>query len=338
MPKPFLTYDQQLQKLRDKHMVIHDDADAKNILHRYSYFALITGYKDLLKNPTTKNYKDGTCLEDIVALYQFDEQLRELTLRYLLHIERHIRSVLSYAFCDKFGEGQASYLSLQNFDISFASNAYEVRNLIGKYLNPLIMRPTKYPYIEHHKQKHHNVPLWVLVNALTFGTISKMYEYSKPQVKSVVSMEFDGINESQLQMILEVLTDFRNVCAHNERLFTHRCAKHDIPDLPLHSKLNLPKNGQEYKFGKRDYFSVVLAFRYMLPNSDFLKYKLQLSKLADKIVSETQQITEQELYNTVSLPTHSTEASENIGFIQSCCFANTGSNTVQDGYAITLTM
>ena len=100
MPKPFLTYAQQIQKLKDKNLVIPDKPSAAAILHRYGYFALITGYKDLLKNRTTKRYLDGTTFDDIVAIYRFDEQLRELTFRYLLHIERHIRSSLSYSFCD----------------------------------------------------------------------------------------------------------------------------------------------------------------------------------------------------------------------------------------------
>ena len=96
MPKPFLTYAQQIQKLKDKNLVIPDEPSATAILHRYGYFALITGYKDLLKNRTTKCYLDGTTFDDIVAIYHFDEQLRELTFRYLLHIERHIRSSLSW--------------------------------------------------------------------------------------------------------------------------------------------------------------------------------------------------------------------------------------------------
>ena len=75
MPKPFLTYLQQLQKLKDKNLTIEDDAAATITLHHYGYFALISGYKDLFKNPTTKDYRDGTTLDDIVALYRFDEQL-----------------------------------------------------------------------------------------------------------------------------------------------------------------------------------------------------------------------------------------------------------------------
>lgn len=302
MPKPFLTYDEQLQKLKDKHLNIADEVYAKDMLHRYGYFALITGYKDLLKNPTTKNYRDDAAFEDIVAIYQFDEQLRELTLRYLLHFERHIRSILSYAFCITYGENQSTYLTPQNYDTSSPAKATEVAKLINKYLKKLIEKPTSYAYIEHHKQHHRNVPLWVLVNALSFGTISKMYEYSKSQVQSAVSVEFEGINEPQLRMILEVLTDFRNVCAHNERLFTHKCARHDIPDLPLHQKLSIPKSGQQYICGKRDYFSVVLSFRYLLSHKDYLAFKSQLSKLLDKVVAENQQIAMPRLLDIMGLP------------------------------------
>lgn len=302
MGKPFFTYEQQIQKLRDKNMVIDDEAIVEDGLRRYGYFALVSGYKDLLKNPTTKNYYDGTTFQDIVAVYQFDESLRELTLRYLLHIERHLRSSLSYAFCEHFGDSQAAYLSSSNFDTSTASKKSEVNRLITHHLSKLTSKPTNYPYIEHHKRAYKNVPLWCLVNALTFGTLSKFYEYSKPQVQSSLSKEYEVINEGQLKQILEVLTDFRNVCAHNERLFTHRCAKHDIPDLPLHKKLSLPKRGKEYIYGKRDYFSVVLSLRYLLPHKDFLSFKAQLSKLMDKLVMGNQQITMEQLLEMMGLP------------------------------------
>lgn len=84
---------------------------------------MITGYKDLFKNPTTRNYRDGTTIEDIYALYQFDERLRELTLHHLLHIERHLRSVLSYAFCTFFGEHQSAYLDPENKEMTRRSES-----------------------------------------------------------------------------------------------------------------------------------------------------------------------------------------------------------------------
>ena len=60
MPKIFLNYDQQIEKLKnEKNLRIDDTAYAKEILRQTSYYSLIGGYKDIFKNPTTKKYKDG---------------------------------------------------------------------------------------------------------------------------------------------------------------------------------------------------------------------------------------------------------------------------------------
>ncbi len=48
MPKPFLTYRQQIDKLKgEKGLQISDEQYAEDMLRRNSYFALITGYKHL---------------------------------------------------------------------------------------------------------------------------------------------------------------------------------------------------------------------------------------------------------------------------------------------------
>lgn len=71
---------------------------------------------------------------------------------------------------------------------------------------------------------------------------------------------------------LKVLTLYRNVCAHNERLFSFHTYI-DIPDTLIHKRLNIPKNGSKYICGKNDLFCVVIAFRYLLPQPDFLMFK-----------------------------------------------------------------
>lgn len=91
MPKIFLSYDQQIEKLKnEKNLQIDDEAYAKEILRQTSYYSLIGGYKDIFKNPTTKKYKDGTKFEDIVELYYFDESLRQLFLKYLRFLYKGI--------------------------------------------------------------------------------------------------------------------------------------------------------------------------------------------------------------------------------------------------------
>jgi len=51
-----LNYDQQIEKLKnEKNLLIDNEAYAKDILKQTSYYSLIGGYKDIFKNPTTKN-------------------------------------------------------------------------------------------------------------------------------------------------------------------------------------------------------------------------------------------------------------------------------------------
>ena len=300
MPKPFLSFDDQIHYLiTNKNLVIADPAYAKSMLQQIGYFGLIGGYKTPFKNPTTKKYSDGTRFEDIVALYKFDENLRELFLKYILQIERHIRSLLSYYFTEKYGEQQTHYLNPANYttDPRFLR---DVARLIST-LNNLANHNSDYPYINHQRQAYGNVPLWVLVNGVTFGSLSKFYSFLTPDLKTKVAKHFDKVNTRQLEQFLSVITKFRNVCAHNERLFSYQ-TRNDIPDTLLHSKLAIAKRGTQFVCGKHDLFSLVIAFRYLLPNDDFKKFKASLCRILRHYLSATNSLPENTLYGYMGFP------------------------------------
>lgn len=113
--KPFLTYEQQVEKLRSKELKISDEEYAVCLLKKYSYFDLISGYKSPFKMKNGK-YKANVAIEDIYALYCFDDKLRALILRYVLKIEKHIKSLISYSFCEEYGEDQSQYMNVTNFN------------------------------------------------------------------------------------------------------------------------------------------------------------------------------------------------------------------------------
>ncbi|MCC8106895.1 MAG: Abi family protein [Clostridiales bacterium] len=302
MAKCFLTYEQQIDKLiNEKGLLIADREYAENVLKRTSYYSLISGYKDLFKNPTTKAYRDGTRLEDIVALYDFDRMLRELFLSYILRVENHIKSLLSYAFCEKYGESQNAYLNKQNYNYSGRRNKADIDKLVDHVLAKYVTRNTDYHYINHARTVHGNVPLWILKNALTFGNISVMYSVFPQDIQFKISSEFQGINESQLKQVLRYLVRFRNVCAHGERLFSYRNVE-SIPDFPIHNKLQIPKNGNQYIYGKHDLFAVIITLRYLLPREDFRELKRRLTRLIDNHSKNQQGITQTELLKKMGFP------------------------------------
>jgi len=300
--KPFLTYEQQLDMLIDeKNLVIVNRQYAEKILKQISYFSLVSGYKELFRNPSTKKYKDGTTFEEIVALYKFDESLRELFLKYLLVIEQQMRSLLSYYFAENYGEDQKHYLSHTSYNY-IPKHANGINQLIST-LKDIATSSTNYHYVTHQRIKYKNVPLWVLVNVLTFGSITFMYRYLPQKIQIPISKNYDKVNEKELLQYLQVLTKFRNVCAHSERLFSYR-TKNDIPDTSLHLKLRIPKKGTQYIYGKNDLFSVVIALRYLLEKEDFNQFKRRLGRIISKFVSDTTHITEIGLLNKMGFPSN----------------------------------
>ncbi len=301
MLKPYLNYEQQINKLvKEKGLIISNRDYAKEMLINVGYFSLIGGYKNLFINPMTRKYEVPTTIEDVVALYQFDESLRQLTFGYLVKIEQKIRQLISDSFCATYGESQSSYLSPLNYtqDPGKAADVNKLINILYYNANT----NTDKAYLVHQRNTYGNVPLWVVTKILTFGQLSKFYSLLQSKQQSAISIEYNHISEKNLGRYLNDLTLFRNVCAHNERLFSFRLIKVEFPDTPLHKKMNLPKKGSQYLIGKKDYFGLVIALRYLLLPQDFRNYKRELKKLIDSYCRKSQRLSKQDLLKQMGMP------------------------------------
>lgn len=302
MAKTFLTYEQQIQKLQiEKKLTISDASYAKDILSKLSYYSLIGGYKELFKHSPSNQYIRGVTLEEIVAFYYFDESLRTLFLKYILHVERNMKSTISYHFCKKYGEAQTEYLNPCNYTVT-RKNQNDISRLIYS-LQKTISLPSHYKYITHHSKEYGNVPLWVAMNAFTFGQVSKIYQYIPNDVQCKISADFGTLTERQLHQFVTVIARCRNVCAHGERLYDFHI-RETIPDMPLHSKLQLTQKNRQYRQGKQDLFAVVIALRYLIDNSEFKKFKLELLRLIKKVLKDCPHITETRLLQEMGFPPH----------------------------------
>ena len=78
-PKKFSSFSDQVSWISDeKGIKIKDREYAEEMLRQIGYFPLMGGYKHLFRISNTKKYKAGTSFEEIVSLYKFDAELREL--------------------------------------------------------------------------------------------------------------------------------------------------------------------------------------------------------------------------------------------------------------------
>ena len=89
-PKQILTIAQQVQSYIDAGMVITSRADVEKTLKSVGFYRL-RGYSFHLYDNTSKKYVPGTKFEDILKLYQFDQELSALVFPMISKIEVALR-------------------------------------------------------------------------------------------------------------------------------------------------------------------------------------------------------------------------------------------------------
>lgn len=274
--KRFLTYDEQISFLSEqKQLIIEDQEYAKRILFQTGYFALVNGYKRIFKNPQTNKFQVGVRFEDVYGMYCFDRNLRSILLKYILICEQTIKSSLSYHFCQIYGEDQKAYLNPINY-LQSENHSRIIKKLIQK-MSAQLNENSSYYYIRHYVKRYQSVPFWVLVNTLTLGQVSKMYSCQKSRVKIQICKDFGEIRENELERMLSIMTKFRNVCAHNDRLFNFK-TQDALPDLLIHQMLQIPRRLGRYCCGKEDLFAQVIILKMLLQEEDFEWFYTELKQ------------------------------------------------------------
>ena len=265
--KQFLTYDEQITFLEEKKgLIIPDKEYARKILLKIGYFPLINGYKEVFKESNNDQFKRGTTFEDIYELYSFDNDLRNIFLKYILVAERNIKSSLLYHFCKEYGDLQSDYLDVNNYD--YTGKKKSVINKMVKIMSGQLRYDSDYVYIRHYMTVYQYVPLWVLMNVLTIGQLSKIYASQKGRIQIKVCQDFGPLKINELGKMLAVMTKFRNVCAHNDRLFDFR-TKDALLDRNIYERLQITKEKGRYKYGKNDLYAQVIILKLFLSDEDF---------------------------------------------------------------------
>lgn len=250
MSKEFKTIDELVSILDTRGVAT--DANTKAALERESYYAIVNGYKtpfldfEAMRSAPEDVYQEGTKFEWIYDLFLFDRELRTVTFKYLTRAEALMRSAVAYAFSEAH-PGKDDYLDRANFckpsdylvPKSFKGNKVA---LYGRNLNDLMKRLNNKltvthgtrSFIKHYLRQHGGVPLWVLANDLTFGNIIHFYqllqEHDRRKACSIIARcterkpERGALTERKLLRSANVLSHYRNICAHDERLY---CATYD---------------------------------------------------------------------------------------------------------------
>lgn len=228
--KDFKDYPQLIQTLKDRGLIVADEKKAIDFLKQVHYYRLSAYFipfqypKDSAQKDT---FKDNVTFEDIANLYCFDSELRELFFSYVGNFEILLRAQLSHIHAKKFNpfgyveNPQSLKRELRNKDIflfyEFISQANKEKKRSGE------------EFIKHIKEKYgiDDLPLWALVEILSFGAMSKFFKLMQlaEQLEFLEFLKMKNIRVSVFENWLETLAYVRNICAHHGRLWNKNLVK-----------------------------------------------------------------------------------------------------------------
>lgn len=298
-------------------------------------------------NPNEDFYKRGTKPEYLESLYLFDSALRNLFFPYLLKIEESLKTILVDSFYNTYSHKdlhkESEYFKRKYYKLDEVSSwsvheksGYKYISISAVQFDSNIMNAKPYKktfdnakiyddyivnvYKEMGKQRSKNssiskylnehtyIPMWVLVNLLTFGNVNKLFQIQKTNVQTKVldyygirSHTTDDYNHYVINVIniLNILTLYRNICAHNERLYCYDI-KMNIDDSFMNYLDLFPEKGDvvaarqntrrlnnniKNRLNRRRKGLPTLLFglKLFLTKSDFKRIKSELNKELNKL-------------------------------------------------------
>ncbi len=212
-----MNIDEQLENLKAIGLKIDDEDYARQILNDISYFRLIKAYGLGLKRKNT-NFDGSVSFEQIVELYLFNANFRQLLFSMIERIEINLRCRLANHFSNTYGV--LGYEEPVNFNDT---------NYHKEFLEDIeneILRNSKAPFVKNFKNNYADgkIPFYALVELFSFGTLSKFYKNMKPQDKKTVAQIY-GVGYTYLESWIEHIAFVRNICAHYGRLYNVNLAK-----------------------------------------------------------------------------------------------------------------
>lgn len=299
MIKEFKTIDQQIDILRKKGLIIDDEARTYDILLKENYFFL-NGYRHLFMNsPTDKTFISGSTFSELYSLFLFDRYSRNIFFKNLLIIENRLKSVISYQMSKKYGYKEKDYLNAKNFTKD-PEKKRRVHDVIEKMKRQIRINTSRHNATLHYLNNYGYIPLWILVKVLSFGMVCELYSILKDEDKLEIATIF-GLSKEYLEDFLPILSNYRNLCAHEDIVFDHKTER-VIPDTEYHKRLNIFKMDDEYIYGKNDIFAVIIIFKFLLEDDEFRLMLKEFDYEFEKLDARIDSIPVEKILDTMGIP------------------------------------
>lgn len=257
------TYEEQLEILMDRGLIIDNEDECLDVLHSINYYRF-TAYLLPFKN-ADNTFCQNTSFERVYGIYEFDRKLRTLLFSVIEEIELYLRTQLAYYFAHKYGA--LSYLCPSHFNEKHNHTKF-IEN-IKKAIN----EHRKTPIVLHHNDKYNGkFPIWVIVDFLSIGNLSYFFADLNINDKKHIARELFNTKYTYLESWLQCVTILRNICAHYSRLYFTK----------FNFQPKLPKSPFDYEHDSL--FAQLLMLKLLYTNSN--KWNIQFITSLESLIAQ----------------------------------------------------
>jgi abortive infection bacteriophage resistance protein len=250
--KPAKTFQEQVQLLQSRGMIIDNEQEAIFYLQHLNYYRLTAYWLPFEIDHTTHLFKPNTTFSDVLKVYVFDRELRLLLLDGIERIEVSVRSQWAYYLGMRHG-------SHAHLDPTLFDERYNSDNLVSKLTDEV--RRSKEDFIQHFLTNYMETlpPIWAVCEVMSLGLLSQWYRSFKPsKTKREISRVYD-LNADVLSSWLWRLSVVRNFCAHHSRLWNRQFITH-IKFPPVHANTI---SSQFVQNSRKIYNTLVIVLYFM---------------------------------------------------------------------------
>lgn len=218
------TIEEQIQKLKDRGLIICDEEKAKEVLMDIGYYrfgSYLFPYELTYpsKKDRTHKLKNPTHFEDALDLYYFDSDLRMLLLRYITRIEINLRTYITYYVSNQY----------KNNPCWFVDNSVMRDNFINSFDTEIYTdKFKKHPVIADHHKKYPEdtyAPAWKTIEHMTFGAVFQLFlSFTDHEVQSAIAKHYNIDKLTIFTSYFNAIRYLRNQCAHGDVLFDMKFA------------------------------------------------------------------------------------------------------------------
>lgn len=235
--------DEQIAKLKSRGMTINNKEKAKECLLDIGYFRLGFYWFPFentypRKVNRTHEFKEGTCFEYAIRLYYFDNDLRNILLKYINRVEINFRTKLIYHASNKYKQDPFWYQ-----DSKYVNKAFLEDDVMEKAMRSAAKEDVIIQDMRIHKRKVS--PAWKAMEFFSFGATILLYNNLKEvPLKCEISNLYGISSPNNFVSYIDTVRKLRNYCAHGKVLFDK-----NLPEAISNGPLGYLGNNKTQLFG-----------------------------------------------------------------------------------------